>query len=178
MGFSSLLPGAKEMTTYLFTGKSNDYPDEKLQLLQVKYQDNGGGPKDILDNVSWGKDFGGSGIFTDRDPYTKVLVSPNDKKRSRVTAWKDITPGRYYFNPEVLYGAGSELLIQFKADANPKSDYRIQKINISTGQPEWTKSPSGIVREVKRYKSGYIGVTRTDSIFVMDFKGNIQGNGK
>jgi DNA-directed RNA polymerase subunit RPC12/RpoP len=174
-GFNTLLPGAKEMTMYVFTGKSNDYPNEKQQLLKVRYKDNGGGPKDLLDNVSWGKDYGGSGIFTERDPYNKVLVSPYNKIKSRILDWKDITPGRYYFSPEVLYGSGNGLLIQFKADANPKSGYRVQQISTQTGQPVWTKSLGNeIVRELTPYKSGYVAVTRNDSVIVMDFNGKIQ----
>ena len=173
-GFNTLLPGAKEHTLYLFTGKSNDYPEEKQQLLKVRYKDNGAGAKDLLDNVSWGRDYGGSGIFTERDPYKKVLISNFQVKKSRVLDWKDITPGRYYFNPEVLYGSGSELLIQFKADANPKSNYRIQKIDIQTGQPVWTTSVNGqIIKEVSRFKNGYLALSRTDSVFVIDFKGTI-----
>jgi len=173
-GFGTLLPGAKETTMYLFTGKSNDYPDEKQQLLKVRYKDNGGAPKDLLDNVSWGNDYGGSGIFTERDPYKKVLVDHFQIKKSRVLDWKDITPGRYYFNPEVLYGSGNELLIQFKADANPKSGYRIQKIDPQTGLPVWTTPVNGqIIEEVARYKSGYVALSRTDSVFVIDFKGTI-----
>ena len=173
-GFNTLLPNAKENTLFLFTGKSNDYPDEKQQLLKVRYKDNGAAPKDLLDNVSWGKDYGGSGIFTERDPYKKVLVSNFQIKKSRVLNWKDITPGRYYFNPEVLYGNGNELLIQFKADANPKSSYRVQKIDTQTGQPIWTKAINGhIIKEVSRFGNGYVALSRTDSVFVVDFKGNI-----
>ena len=172
--FKTLLPGAKETTLYVFTRKSDDYPDEKQQLLKVKYMDNGGAPKDLLDNVSWGKDYGGSGIFTERDPYTKVLISPYTKQRSRVLSWKDLTPGRYYFYPEVLYGSGNNLLIQFKADANPKSTYKLQQVDTQTGQPIWTKSLGGIIRELTPYKSGYIAITRTDSVLVMDQKGNIR----
>jgi hypothetical protein len=173
-GFGSLLPGAKEMTMYTFTGKSNDYPKEKRQLLKVRYKDNGGGPKDLLDNVSWGKDYGGSGIFTERDPYTKVLVGPYEKQRSRVLDWKDLTPGRYYFNPEMLYGKGNQLLIQFVADANPKSDYLLQQLDTETGKPLWTISPPAIIRELTPYKSGYVAVTRTDSVIIMDLKGHIR----
>ncbi|MHA4896009.1 hypothetical protein ACXZ1K_14750 [Pedobacter sp. PWIIR3] len=174
-GFNTLLPGAKEKTIYIFTGKSNDYPQEKQQLLKVLYKDNGAGPKDLLDNVSWGKDYGGSGIFTERDPYTKVLIGRYLKQRSRVLEWKDITPGRYYFSPEILYGNGPNLIIQFKADANPKSGYRIQQVNTQTGEPVWTKSLGNeILRELIPYKSGYVSLTRSDSLVMMDFKGNIR----
>jgi len=174
MGFQTLLPNSKEKTLYVFTGKSSDYPDEKRQLLKVRYKDNGGGPKDLLDNVSWGKDYGGSGIFTERDPYTKVLVSPYTKQRSRVLSWKDITPNRYYFSPEVLYGDDSCVLIQFKADANPKSGYKMQELNPQTGEPVWTKPLTAIIRDLTPYKSGYVAVTHTDSVVVMDFKGNVK----
>jgi len=179
-GFNTLLPNAKDKTIYLFTSESSDYPDEKLQLIQITYKDNGAGPKDITDNLRWGKDYGGSGIFTDRDPYRKVLLGRWEKERGRVLSWRDVTPDRLYFAPSVLIGEGDNLIIQFRADANTKSPFKIQKINKDNGTVEWTASlPAGAnVESLIKFKDGFTGVNDRDQIIVLDNKGTITSNYK
>lgn len=179
-GFNTLLPNAKDKTIYFFTSQSSDYPDEKLQLIQLTYKDNGPGPKDITDRLSWGKDYGGSGIFTDRDPYRKVLLGRWEKERGRVLSWRDVTPDRLYFAPSVLIGEGDDLIIQFRADANTKSPFKLQKINKSSGAVEWTASlPDGAdVESLIKYKDGFTGVNDRNQLIVIDNKGNITNNYK
>lgn len=172
-GFNNLLPGAKDKTFHTFTKQSTDYPDDKLMLLKIKYKDNGSGPKDVPDHISWRKDYGGSGIFTDRDPYRKVLFDNYMKNTERIMDWKDLTPERLYFSPTVLFDEGAELIICFKASAAPASAYKMQKINTTTGNPEWTADlPDEIrIREMVKYKDGYIGIADNDTLFFYDSKG-------
>ncbi|SOD11177.1 hypothetical protein [Pedobacter xixiisoli] len=179
-GFDTLLPNAKDKTIYFFTSESSDYPDEKLQLIQLTYKDNGPGPKDITDRLRWSKDYGGSGIFTDRDPYRKVLVGRWEKDRGRIVNWRDITPDRLYFAPSVLIGEGENLVIQFRADANTKSPFKLQKINKDNGSVEWTAAlPDGAnVESLIRYKDGFTGVNDRNQLIVIDNKGNITSNYK
>ena len=179
-GFNTLLPGAKEKTIHVFTEKSSDYPDDKLILLKVKYRDNGAGPKDVPDNISWHKDYGGSGIFTERDPYRKVLFSNYSKATERVLDWKDLTPQRLYFSPDVILDDAQTLIISFKANAAPNSSYKIQKINTSTGAVEWTTDLSKEIRlkSMIAYKGGYIGIADSDTIYFYDDKGTQTGNFK
>lgn len=179
-GFDSLLPGAKDKVIHVFTRKSTDYPEDKLQLIKLKYKDNGAGPKDVVDYLSWGKDYGGSGIFTDRDPYKKVLFSKYTRQADRILDWKDLTPGRLYFDPSVTYDDGTTLLISFKADANPNSGYKLQKLNAGTGVVEWTTDqPKG--SEIKRiisYKNSFIGISDNEEVTYLDAGGNITGTYK
>jgi|GEM_PF-921596 len=179
-GFSSLLPGAKDKVIHVFTRKSTDYPEDKLQLIKLKYKDNDAGPKDVVDNLSWGKDYGGSGIFTDRDPYKKVLFSSYSKQSDRILDWKDLTPGRLYFEPYVTYDDGSTLLISFKADANPDSGYKLQKLNINTGAVEWTtdEPKDSEIKELISYKNGFIGISSNEVVTFLDAKGKITGTYK
>jgi len=179
-GFSNLLPGAQEKTIHVFTRQSSDYPEDKLMLLKIRYKDNGSGPKDVPDNISWRKDYGGSGIFTDRDPYRKVLFDSYMKASERVIDWKDLTPQRLYFSPEVLLDEGGTLIISFKANAAPNSAYKMQKINSSTGTPEWTADlpKDQKFKSVLNYKSGYIAVADSDELFFYDNKGIQTGNFK
>lgn len=174
-GFSSLLPGAKEKVIHVFTRKSSDYPEDKLQLIKIRYKDNGAGPKDVVDNLSWGKDYGGSGIFTDRDPYKKVLFSDYTRQADRILGWKDLTPGRLYFEPVVMFDDGSSLLISFKPDANPNSGYKLQQLNSQTGAVEWTvdESKGSEIKRIIRYKNGFIWVTDDEELLQFDAKGKL-----
>lgn len=172
-GFRSVLPRAKNKTIHIFTSESMDYPEENLQLLQITYKDNGAGPKDVPDRLKWGKDYGGSGIFTERDPYKKVLVSDYDIERGRILSWKDLTPGRLYFSPTVLVDNGSTLIIQFRADANTKSAYKLQQISRPTGAVEWTSSLTNeSFKSLLGYKDGYVGVNSNNEFVTLDKKGN------
>lgn len=174
-GFSSLLPGAKDKVIHVFTRKSTDYPEDKLQLIKLKYKDNGAGPKDVVDNLSWNKDYGGSGIFTDRDPYKKVLFSKYTKQADRILDWKDLTPGRLYFEPSVTYDDGNTLLISFKADANPSSGYKLQKLNTGTGAVEWTtdQPKDSEIKRIISYKNGFIGISDNEELTYLDANGKI-----
>jgi len=173
-GFDNLLPGSKEKDYHVFTKTSDDYPNDKLQLLNIRYKDNGKGPKNIETRPSWGKDYGGSGIFTERDPYKKVLFDKSSKLRSRIISWKDVTPGRLYFSPKVIFDDGKTLLITFKPDANPRSTYNLQQVNVNTGAAEWTlPSPKGAeITGMVKYALGYVAVTSNEDIIMLDFKGN------
>lgn len=179
-GFSSLLPNAKDKTIHIFTTESSDYPEEKLQLLQITYKDNGPGPKDVTDRLRWWKDYGGSGIFTDRDPYRKSLVGRYEKERGRILNWKDVTPDRLYFAPTVLLDDGANLIIQFRADANTKSAYKLQKLNGQNGAIEWTTSipDAKTMKTLIKYKDGFAGVNNSDEIILIDPKGTITSNYK
>ena len=179
-GFDNLLPNAKDKTIHVFTSQSSDYPEDKLQLIQLTYKDNAAGPKDVADRLTWGKDYGGSGIFTDRDPYRKVLVSRWEKENSRILNWKDLTPDRLYFDPSVLIDDGTNLLIQFRADANTKSAYKLQKLNRQNGTVEWTVSTNDgkEIKSLLKYKDGYSGVNDSNEIILLDDKGNLKSTYK
>ncbi len=137
-GFATLLPGATEKTYFTFTRQGFDYPDEKLQLLKITYKDNGGGPKDMLTSPSWTRDYGGSGIFTDADPYKKILISKTSMENARVLSFKDVTPGRLYFAPEVLLNNKDDLLIVAKVNASPDAPLNLQSLEVNTGAVKWT----------------------------------------
>jgi DNA-directed RNA polymerase subunit RPC12/RpoP len=179
-GFNSLLPNAKNKTIHIFTTESSDFPEEKLQLIQITYKDNGAGPKDVTERLRWAKDYGGSGIFTDRDPYRKSLVGSYEKERGRILSWKDVTPDRLYFAPSVLLDDESNLIIQFRADANTKSAYKMQKLNRQNGTIEWTSAvpDAKIMETLIKYKDGYVGVNSSDEMVIIDAKGNFKSNYK
>jgi DNA-directed RNA polymerase subunit RPC12/RpoP len=87
----------------------------------------------------------------------------------------NLTPGRLYFDPEVLLGTDSLLLIQFRADANPKSEYKIQQLGPVSGTPVWTSSvpKDSQIKSLETYPGGYIAVTVQHETIILDRKGNI-----
>src|SRR5690606_29524275 len=87
------LPNPTAKTAFAFSSKSTDFPDEKIQLIQYTYHYQYGYPKDDP-RFSWDRDYGRSGIFTERDPYKKVLINRSQIARSRIITFKDFTPGR------------------------------------------------------------------------------------
>lgn len=172
-GFKTLLPSAKETTYFSFTSESFDFPNEKTQLLKIVYKDNVGGPKDMETSPRWSKDFGGSGIFTDRDPYKKVLISDYAMERGRVVSFKDLTPGRLYFKPSILYYDDQTLLIKFAADANPNTPFSIQSVDVNTGAVKWTYAAADLnaMDNITRYKNGFIAVDNNEKVLVLDNSG-------
>ncbi|EDM35137.1 hypothetical protein PBAL39_16686 [Pedobacter sp. BAL39] len=174
-GFNTLLPGARDKETYLFTSESSDFPEERIQLIKIKYKDNGAGPKDVTDRLSWGKNYGGSGIFTERSPYRKELLGGYERERGRVTSWKDLTPGRTYFSPKVISETNGTILIMIKADANPASPYKLQQLNSETGAINWTLDLAKGERPDKAlaFSGGYFVVTDSSKGMIVDQKGKI-----
>lgn len=179
-GFDNLLPTATNKTKNLFTSQSTEYPEDKVQLIQLTYKDNGPGPKEIPNNISWRKDYGGSGIFTGNDPYRKVLVGAWKKEDQRILNWKDLTPERLYFSPSVKLDEGGILLIQFRADANTKSAFKLQQVNPQNGAVIWTVNlpDEKTIDELIKYKDGFLAVLNDDSMMLLDEKGIVKSTYK
>lgn len=179
-GFKTLLPNSKEKTIHVFTSKSLEFPEDKIQLIKVTYKDNGPGPKDAPTTMSWGKDYGRSGIFTGNDPYKKLLINAYQKEAKRVLKLGDLTPDRLYFGASVLLDDGEVLIIQFRANANTASDYKFQKIDRETGAVIWTAElPDGKRFEnMIRYKDGLLGINSNDDMILLDEEGKVTSNYK
>ena len=123
------LPNPTEKTAFAFSSESTEYPNEKIELVKYKYDYQMGYMKD-KPRFEWRKDFGGSGIFTDRDPYTKYFASKGD---GRLNSFIDLTPGRIYFKPEVLAVNDKEVLIGIKATPAEDETYQMQVLNADNG---------------------------------------------
>ena len=177
-GFKQLLPGWKMDTYYTFTSLSNTYPDAKQQLLKIKYKDNYGGPKRMVISPSWHDNYGGSGVFYSTDPHNKELIEDYAMDDGRILSYKDLTPGRLYFSPDVLIGNSSILLITFQASADKKSAYKLQQLNTSNGSVAWTSSlPEGCkIDEILKTETGFMAISDHNELIQMDLQGNIKNN--
>jgi hypothetical protein len=150
-GFNTLLPGAKERTYHHFTERKNEYSNFKLQLLKITYLDNGAGPKTFQKFFVW------SNTWVMGRGYQVCLVIPDLKEYRRITSYKDLTPGRNYYQPKVVYEDASTLLIRFRASADKTSPYRLQRLDRSNGEVIWTVPLANgeAIDRLYRYKNGY-----------------------
>ena len=165
-GFNTLLPGTKQVTYHHFTQDKNEYSGYKLQLLKIKYLDNGAGPKTFQKFFHWTKSYVmGQG-------YVICMVIPDLKAYRRITSFKDLTPGRNYYEPKVVYEDAEVLLIRFKANATNDAPYKLQRLNTNTGEVIWTAplAHGEDIEKLYRYKNGYYAFT-ANGINLFDLDG-------
>lgn len=146
---------AKKQVAFVFAEKSFDYPDEKPLLIKYYYWHQTGYPYD-MPHFEWRKDYGGSGIFTDRDPYRKVLISPYQAKDSRIISWKNFTPDREYISGTVLAYDDKEVMIAFSTTLSGNTI--VQLLDAETAAIKWTLPADKpyLIGNYVRVKEGYL----------------------
>ncbi|MDO7874398.1 hypothetical protein Q5H93_06610 [Hymenobacter sp. ASUV-10] len=157
-GLATLRPGAPTRPAFAFSEPSMSYPEDPIQLIYYTYRDNGGGPKDAP-RFSWDDDYGGSGIFTDADPHVKRLITPQELAKGRVLAFRDFTPGRRYFYPQLLCFDADYVLLTCHATAAPDSPVLLQALDARTAAIRFTTPlPAGafIPNQALRTTGGFV----------------------
>ncbi len=146
---------AKKRAAFVFTGESFDYPDEKPLLIKYYYWHQTGYPYD-MPHFAWWKDYGGSGIFTDRDPYRKVLMSAYQAESSRVISWKNFTPDREYISGTVMAYDDKEVMIAFSTTLS--GNKIVQLLDAETAEIKWTLPADKpyLIGNYIRVKEGYL----------------------
>ncbi len=146
---------AEKRAAFVFTGESLEYPEEKPLLIKYYYWHQTGYPYDMPRFVWW-KDYGGSGIFTDRDPYRKVLMSPYQAKDSRVISWKNFTPDREYISGTVMAYDDKEVMIAFSTTLS--GNKIVQLLDAETAEIKWTLPADKpyLIGNYIRVKEGYL----------------------
>lgn len=141
---------------FTFTDKSIDYKDEKIQLIKYWYRERLGDLKKISYKPNWHKKYHypkGSGIYIGSVKYEKVLF---DSKR--IPKFEDLTPGRLYFEPEIVFQNSESLYITGFPTANTEGDKFLQKIDINSGKIIWTYRPQlteyRFIDDFYRFKNG------------------------
>ena len=160
--YTEKLPSPKVYTRFAFSTSNFEYEDQQIQLVRYRTLDQMGYPR-FSPTFGWQKDYGGSGVLTDRSPYRKVFVLPYHMQISRMQGYEDLTPGAYYFSPEVLYYSEDQVLISFLPTAAPDASRSIQCLDAQTGKLLWTlsddeegKEKLGRVQGVSRFAGGYL----------------------
>jgi len=158
-GYTEKLPAPKACTHFAFSSQTTEYEDQQIQLVRYRTLEQVGYPHDDP-YFGWTKDYGGSGIFTDASPYRKVFVRPYVIERTRMQGYEDLTPGAYYFSPEVLYESDDRVLITFKPTASSDAKRMLRCLDAQTGKVLWnyTDEDDQISRRsvVARFSGGYL----------------------
>ena len=157
-------PGAKTKTYFSFSNYGSDFPEEKLQLIKHVQKDNLNGPLE-LPRFQWNsnKKFGGEEEKT-------LLYWDADL----VISMKDLTPGRSYFEPKVLYSDAEYVLINFNATPADNALTSVQCLNAETGAVVFTTAMTKNENFINaiRYKDGFIIKSYT-FILVLDKQGKL-----
>ncbi|WP_316850497.1 hypothetical protein [Pedobacter agri] len=85
-------------------------------------------------------EFGYLGDWTDEHKYNQLIENRYLSSTGKLTQ-RELTPGRKYFGPKIIYQDGENLLITVNTTASASSPITIQKINVSTGKIDWTLPP-------------------------------------
>lgn len=175
-GFNNLLPGAKNVTYYEMTSRSDDFEDEPIQLLEIVYKYNNGGPEEKDTSPRWYKDYGGSGIFTDRSPYTKRLFR---NTRNRIVSYKDVTPGRTYFAASVKYFDDKNIIISFRPTVAEDAPRILQCLSIPSFEVLWSlnlelDSKYDPIKSLVKTKDGYVVQTNKDTYLEISNSGKLE----
>ena len=157
-------PGEKTITKFIFSRKSDDYPEEKIQLMRYTQRDPQGGPDDEP-YFEW----------TEQTAFQGPAVkSPFRWGKSLVRSYKDLTPGRQYFDPKVLYGDTEVVLISFASTPAEKAAKSLQCLDANTGAIRFTLSLSSdyYLDATLRYKGGFV-IDNNVSILLVSKEGKL-----
>ncbi|OKS87450.1 hypothetical protein [Mucilaginibacter polytrichastri] len=140
---------AKVNTYFLFSEHSDDFPDEKIKLMMYTQKDDKGGRNDrpFFQKKEY-SDYNGVKHVTDFRQGSDLVIS-----------YKDLTPGRLYFAPKVLYGDEKYVLISFNAAAAEKSNTSVQCVSVPDGRIIFTRPFNGeqyFTDEAFRFKNGFV----------------------
>ncbi|CAM3743979.1 hypothetical protein MUGA111182_06675 [Mucilaginibacter galii] len=100
-------------------------------------------------------EFGYNGSFFDDNKVDQLLEVRVDKKTDDKIK-RDLTPGRKYFNPNILYQDADNLLIVVNTTAAADPPVSIQRINVHTGKLEWALPPDKYyLSSATKWKHGF-----------------------
>lgn len=126
---NTLTPNAKESIVFLFSEKGSSTmqmdASEEFKLLKVIYKDNVGGVQDKGYRARWEKD------FRTGELELKFFVK-------RMISYSDLTPGRVYFNPKVLYSDNDYIFICVTTNASKESGLVLQCLDANDGNILWS----------------------------------------
>ncbi len=100
-------------------------------------------------------EFGYLGDYFDDGKENQLIENKYDAKTGKLQR-RDLTPGRKYFNPQILYQDGNNLLILVNSTAATNSPLIIQRIAVKTGKLEWALPPDNYeVLSATKCKQGF-----------------------
>ncbi len=138
------VPNEVLQTRFEFSHKSDDYPEEKIQLFKYTKRDTKGGPDDNV-ILEWQET---------ASTHEKNITFGTNIMRSYV----DLTPGRLYFNPKVLYSDDNYVIITSNKTAAESAPTNIQCIDARDGKLIFTYPfpTNQNFSECIKYKDGFV----------------------
>jgi len=158
-------PKAKTITFYDFSQKSTSFPDEKIQLYKFTQKDNMGGPNDWT-YFEWSSYYGNNGT---------LIKQPFRGTGELLIDYKDLTPGRLYFSPKILYYDDDYILISMNTTAGKNAKVALQCLDAKTGDIVFTYPFNEDVyldENAIRYKNGFVAFSGMFAVAV-DMKGKL-----
>lgn len=149
----TLSADSREAVKFLFTEKKDNSPE--IQLIKIKYHDNAGGPENTRFESK----------IVNKDGESEILRKGN--RWERIISYKNHTPDRVYYNPEIFYQDKNHLLIKVTATASEKSAPSLQRIDTETGELMWTLP---LEVENNRYVYYFHRSVHADNKFVLKLK--------
>ena len=118
--------------------------------------------KGLLKRNRFEFDFIGSRF--DENPRMGLFEVKNDLTGADEIVRREITPGRKYFSPAILYQDQSALIISVNTTAAPNPPLTIQQIDIKTGKVLWALPPDRYnLSSVAKCKQGFAIEYRKDA---------------
>ncbi|MGL4673896.1 MAG: hypothetical protein ACRCXK_03445, partial [Wohlfahrtiimonas sp.] len=172
--FNLKLPHATTVTRYKFSTASSEFPDEIIQLIEYQQKYEMYYPSGYF-KLQWTKDHGGSGIFTDRSPYRKVLLLPYPQKQARIISYRDFTPKRQYTAySEVIAVDDESIMLALKLTIADNETYTLQKLSRKDGSIVWTKKTDWLSISQAQQVNNQIFIQINHKVnIILDMDGNV-----
>lgn len=98
----------------------------------------------------------------------------NSNLNITITSDKNLTPGRLYFDPSIVYFDKDYLIIKSKANAAPGANYNYQQIDINDGKVIWTLSEQDVaIIEIQPYGNQFLAKQDCNLYAIINANGKI-----
>lgn len=158
-------PKAKTRTFIDFSGESTSYPDSGIQLYKWTQKDNMGGPNDWT-YFEWNSYYNNRSVL-EKQPFRGT--------GDLLITYKDLTPGRIYFSPKVLFYDDEYVLISMKTTPAKNANVALQCLSAKTGDIVFTYQFNDDVyldENAIRYKNGFVAFSGMFAVAV-DMNGKL-----
>ncbi len=125
-------PQPQTTTAYAISSVLTHFPEEKIRLVKYTYLHQPGFPHEPP-RFGWDKDFGGSGIFTDRSPFVKRFITPYSIKQARIREYKILAEDRNFFSPGILAYNDAVIVLQSRPTPSEDDPFQVQLLDAQTG---------------------------------------------
>ncbi|WP_158827423.1 hypothetical protein [Mucilaginibacter lacusdianchii] len=107
-------------------------------------------------------EFGYLGDYFDDNKVNQLIANRYSKQTGKLLQ-RDLTPGRKYFDPKILYQDEQNLLLSVNTTAAANPPISVQSIDVQTGKTKWALPPDRYyLSSVTKWKNGFAIEYRKD----------------